>query len=200
MSQNPHVLSQRERIHVDIYQRDSTDSSFVAPYNEGVAFVERLPLALSYAASLEPGDHAILFYDNLVVAAEYFCAYIEEGINRQEATCFIGLSRERYEKLFDQVGVKVSPLENCGYLRHFPIQEFCIEGTRPSKNKAHRNIEDLINTSIESECRGMRFIVLNGSFLDDNSFQAVIEFERWLNTLSSYAMSTICCYDEKSLT
>ncbi len=123
------------RADADFHQRHRIDQDS-EPQKERVTFVERLPQALSYAANLDRGDHAILIYDNLVVAAEYFSAYIEEGINRQESTCFVAPSRLRYEQLLDHAGVEVASLENNGYLRYFAIQDFCMEGTRPSKEMA----------------------------------------------------------------
>lgn len=197
MPTNTHLPAEREQTYVDIHYGDDSGSSFVTPSNE-VAFVERLPLALSYAATLDGGDHAILFYDNLVVAAEYFCAYIEEGIKRQEATCFIGLPRGCYERLFQQVGVKVAQLENCGYLRHFSTQDFYMERERPDKKKARCNIESLLRTNMESDCSGIRFIRIQEPHMEENgSFQDLIELERWLNTLSSHPMSTICAYEAR---
>ena len=169
-------------------------TSSVSPSNI-VAFVEKLPQALSYAANLSRGDHAVLFYDNLVVAAEYFCAYVCEGINRGEATCFIGLPREHYQRLFEQVGVKAVQLENCGYLSHFSIQEFYLDNERPNKNKALLNIEKLLRNSVESEGKGIRLIHIQASPMERGSFLDLIEFEQWLRTLSGYPVSTICAYD-----
>jgi hypothetical protein len=197
MAHNPDGNVRNRRTDADFHQRHRADQD-AEPHKERVAFVERLPQALSYAANLDRGDHAILIYDNLVVAAEYFSAYIEEGINRQESTCFVGPSRERYVQLLDQAGVQVATLENNGYLRYFAFQDFCVEGTRPSKEMALRNIEALVRTSKEKECRGMRFILLSGSSQEgDFPSQSVIEFERWLNTLSAYPMSTLCCYEAR---
>jgi len=196
MSTNPHV-TERNQAYTGAYHGADTNSEFVVPYDQ-VAFVERLPLALSYAASLDHGDHAILFYDSLVVATEYFCAYIDEGIKRHESTWFIGLPRVRYEKLFEQVGVKVAQLENCGYLSHFSIEDFYMEGQKPNKDKARRNIENLLHKNMESDCRGIRFIHVREPYMEhDDSFQDLIELERWLSTLSSYPMSTICAYDAR---
>ena len=166
------------------------------PTREHVAFVERLPQALSYAANLGRGDHAILIYDNLVVAAEYFSAYIEEGVNRQESTCFVGPSRERYEQLLDQAGIQVASLESNGYLRYLALQDFCMEGARLSRKTTVRNIEELVATSKQKECRGMRFILLKRS-VEQGDKPSSIEFERWLNTLSSNPVSMLCCYEAR---
>jgi hypothetical protein len=164
------------------------------------AFLERLPLALSYTASLTHGDHAVLIFDNLVVAAEYFCAHINEGINKQELTCVIGLPRWRYQKLFEQVGVKVAQLENCGYLRHFSLQDFYLADGHPNKNKAQRNIENLLSTTKSSICGGVRFInIQEPPSASGRSFQELIDFEKWLGTLSSYPISMVCCYDARAL-
>jgi hypothetical protein len=197
MLTSPRILTEKDKaIHI-LHQIDSIESSFIKPREE-IAFIERLPLALSYAADLDLGDHAVLFYDNLVVAAEYFSAFIDGGINRQEATCFIGLSRERYEKLFEQIGVKVAQLENCGYLRHFSSEGFHMEDERPNKNKALRKINALLSTTMKSECHGMRFIYVHDSSLEQNaSINDVIEFEQCLNEISTYPVSTMCCYNAR---
>lgn len=198
MCHNPDGNFGNRRADADFHQRHRIDLD-AEPPKERVTFVDRLPQALSYAANLDRGDHAILFYDNLVVAAEYFSAYIEEGINRQESTCFVAPSRLRYEQLLDHAGVEVASLENNGYLRYFAIQDFSMEGSRPSKEMALPNIEKLVRTSKEKECRGIRFILLSeSSEQGESSAQSVIEFERWLNTLSSYPMSTLCCYEARS--
>jgi hypothetical protein len=133
-----------------------------------------------------------------VVAAEYFCAYIDEGIKRQEATCFIGLPHVRYEKLFEQVGVKVAQLENCGYLCHFSIQDFYMEKERLNENIAFLNIENLLRDSNESGCKGIRIIHIQELPMEHNaSLQDVMEFEQWLKTLYNYPVSAICAYDAK---
>ncbi len=197
MCQSPEDHLRNRRTDADFHEINRSDQDF-APHDKRVAFVERLPQALSYAANLDRGDHAILIYDSLAVAAEYFSAYIEEGVNREESTCFVGTSRERYKQLLHHAGIQVASLEDNGYLRYFAIQDFCMEGTRPSKKRALRNIEELVKTSKEKECRGMRFILLSGSIQQgDNPSQYVIEFEQWLNTLSSPSMSTLCCYEAR---
>jgi hypothetical protein len=198
MSTNQHLLAENERSS-EAHHEDDTSRGFVSSNNE-VAFVERLPQALSYAANLRRGDHAILFYDNLVVAAEYFCAYICEGINRAETTCFIGLPREHYQRLFEQVGVRVVQLENCGYLSHFSIQDFYLENQRLNKNKALLNIEKLLRNSKESDGKAIRLIHIQKSLMEgDGPFRDLIEFEHWLKTLSPYPVSMICAYDAKML-
>ena len=198
MCHNPEGNLGNRRADADFHQRHRIDQDST-PHTERVAFIERLPQALSYAANLDRGDHAILVYDNLVVAAEYFSAYIEEGVNRQESTCFVAPSRLRYEQLLDHAGVKIASLENNGYLRYFAFQDFCMDGTRPSKEIALPNIERLVKTSKEKECRALRFIFLSESHEQgEGSAQSVIEFERWLNTLSSYPMSTLCCFEART--
>jgi hypothetical protein len=197
LSPDDHFGNRRTDAYFHRKHRTNLDST---PSKERVAFVDRLPQALSYTANLDRGDHAILVYDNLIVAAEYFSAYIEEGINRQESTCFVGPSRARYEQLLEQAGVEVGQLEDNGYLRYFAIQDFCLEGTRPSRKTALRKIDELIKTSREKECRGMRFILLSELAQEsDTPFDSIVEFERWLNTLSSYPMSTLCCYEARDI-
>jgi len=156
------------------------------------AFIERLPQALSYAANLDVGDHAILFYDNLVVAAEYFSAYIEEGINRHETTCITGLPRDRYEKLFSQLGIKVATLENCGYLRHIEIHGMR-EDHKPFQNKVRQAVESLLRANLERKYQEKRLIILSDWPTDNVSAQELIEFEKWLST-SPYPASVICGY------
>jgi len=199
MLPNSGLLTERRRSYVDVQCRDDPSSGSPTAGTE-VAFVQRLPQALSYAANLDRGDHAVLFYDNLVVAAEYFCAYIDEGIKRQEATCFIGLPHVRYEKLFEQVGVKVAQLENCGYLSHFSIQDFCMEKERLNENMAFLNIKNLLRDSNEPGCKGIRIIHIQELPMEHNaSFQDVMEFEQWLKTLYNYPVSAICAYDAKTV-
>ena len=161
------------------------------------AFIERLPQALSYAANLDVGDHAILFYDNLVVAAEYFCAYIEEGIKRRETTYVTGLPRDRYEKLFIQLGIKVAVLENCGYLRHIEIRN-TPEHRQPIESRLRRTIESLLRANLETEYRGKRFIILHQWPQDHTCAQELVEFEKWLSTIPHPA-SVICCYDARGV-
>jgi hypothetical protein len=148
-------------------------------------------------AELESGAHAILFYDNLVAAAEYLCAFVEEGMRRQQATSFLGLSTERYETLFDQVGINTAILENCGYLRHVPTQESPINEEPRFKARTRLSLETLLKTDIESNCQGTRFILLNEHPLNDIAFRDLMEFERWLNTLKP--ATVLCCYDARQV-
>jgi len=160
------------------------------------AFIQRLPQALSYVAELESGAHAILFYDNLVAAAEYLCAFIEQGMRRQQVTNFLGLSTERYQALFDQVGINTATLENSGYLRHVPTRESLRkEIIRFEKNEM--GTEDILGEDMESNCQGTRFILLNEYPLNGVSFRDLMELERWLNTLSP--ATVLCCYDARQV-
>ena len=161
------------------------------------AFVQNLPQALSYVAELETGSHAILFYDNLAAAAEYICAFVEEGIRRRQSTSFLGLLPERYEALFDQVGIKTAMLENCGYLHHPSIKELTIEDGGQLGKKRQLNLETLLRTNMESECQGTRFILLNEYPLHGTSFRGLMDFERWLNT--GTASTVLCCYDARQV-
>jgi hypothetical protein len=159
--------------------------------------VQKLPQALSYVAELESGSHAILFYDNLVAAAEYLCAFIEEGIRRRQSTSFLGLTHKRYEALFDQVGISTNMLENCGYLHHPSIEEISGENERPVGKKTEINYETLLRTNMESECQGTRFILLNEYPLQTTSFRELMDFERWLNKRAS--ATVLCCYDARQV-
>lgn len=161
------------------------------------AFVQRLPQALSYVSELESGAHAILFYDNLAAAAEYICAFIEEGIRRQQTTVFLGLSKERYETLFDQVGIDTAMLETCGYLRHISNQDSCSKEQVQILKKRHMNLETLLRNDLESNCQGARFVLLNEYPLSDNTFRDLMKFERWLNTLGP--STVLCCYDARQV-
>jgi hypothetical protein len=138
--------------------------------------VERLPYSLNYAANLAPQDCAVLFYDNLVAAAECFCAFIEEGIRRQEVTCFTGLEPKRYSALFEQVGIRVAELENCGYLRNLSTDE--LYGTP------------------ERDLRRARFVHIHGSRTPQNStLLETMEHERKTHRFYSLPTPSICCYD-----
>jgi hypothetical protein len=163
----------------------------------GTAVVDRLPHGLAYVANLEHGDHAALFYDNLVVAAEYFCAYVEEGICRNETTCFIGSSRALYETLFEQVGIKAASLENCGYLTYRPLQDFHLESEQSGSSKLLRSIQDCLSTSLKAGSSGMRFVILTGSLSGHLSGLDLLEFERSIGTCSPYPLSILCCYDAR---
>jgi len=161
------------------------------------AFVQKLPQALSYVTELDAGAHAILFYDNLVAAGEYLCAFIEEGIRRQQTTVFLGLSTERYVTLFDQIGVNVATLENCGYLRHLSTRENPLREESRLEEKQQLNLEVLLRSDIESNCQGARFILLNEYPLCDVSFRELMGFERWLNTRGS--STALCCYNARQV-
>lgn len=167
------------------------------PNTDHSAFIQKLPQALSYVAELESGSHAILFYDNLVAAAEYLCAFVEEGIHRRETTSFIGLTPERYKALFDQVGLSTNMLENCGYLVHPSIEEVYGDNGASAGKKTQINYETLLRTNIECECQGTRFILLNEYPLQSTSFRELMDFERWLNKRSS--TTVLCCYDAKQV-
>ena len=160
------------------------------------AFVERLPFALTYAANLEPRDRAVLFYDNLVVAAEYFCAFIEEGIRRREVTCFTGLEPTRYRRLFEQVGIKVAELENCGYLRNLSTGDFYNEMKQSKGNGSGRNRDDALRTGLHDNVTRIRFVHIQKPRGQQNgSLQDLMENERRAHKLSSFPTTSICCYD-----
>lgn len=163
------------------------------------ALVDRLPYGLEYVANLEHGDHAALFYDNLVVAAEYFCAYIEEGIRRNEATCFIGPSRELYETLFEQVGIKVASLENCGYINYLPLQDPYLEDAERRTGKLQRSIQEYLRTGLKSGLKGLRIINLTTSMWDCVSVQDLLRYEQSIGTRSPSLISIVCCYDTRKL-
>ena len=173
--------------------RDPAETRIVSK----AAFVERLPFTLTYAANLEPRDRAILFYDNLVVAAEYFCAFIEEGIRRQEATYFTGLEPRRYQKLFEQVGIRVAELENCGYLRNLTT-DISTELHQFNGSVFDRKSDDPLLTDLEANPRGVRFVHIQGRRGPQNtSAQELMEKERKAHKLSSFPTTSICCYDAK---
>jgi hypothetical protein len=147
------------------------------------ALVERLPLTLSYAANLEPGDRAVLFYDNLVVAAEYFCAFIEAGIKEQETTCIAGLDPARYRTLFEQVGISVAELENCGYLRNVAAEQFFHNFERSNRNGSVSSVRFI---NIETLVDG-----------PNNALRELIENDRRIHALSRPSTTSICCYDAR---
>ena len=159
------------------------------------AIVDRLPFALSYVASLEPQDRAILFYDNLVVAAEYFCSFIEEGMRRKEVTCLTGLEPTRYQKLFEQVGIKVAELENGGYLRNLSDQDFYREiarGIWPGERA------EVLAPETMRQGGAIRFIHIHEvDSKQHDSFQNLIVAERGLHALSTFPATSICCYDAR---
>jgi len=161
------------------------------------AFVERLPYALSYAANLEPGNHAVLFYDSLVVAAEYFCAFIEEGMKREEPTYFTGLEPTRYRKLFEQVGIRVEQLENCGYLRNLSTQDF--QTLQFDQDRPPRNIDNPFQTSIDEDPHGVRFVHIHNTHqLRNSTLQELIEEERRTHKRNTYSTTSLCCYDSRT--
>jgi len=162
------------------------------------AFVEKLPMVLTYTANLEPPDRAVLFYDNLVAAAEYFCAFIEEGIRRREVTCFTGLEPTRYRSLFEQVGIRVAELENCGYLRNLSTYDFCQEIKQPNDDAPGRDSNDPLRIGLDDNPREPRLIrIHNARDQQNNSLQDMMEEERRVHKLSSYQTTSICCYDAK---
>jgi hypothetical protein len=184
-----------EKPHSEFLRGDETPRS---PTLCEAAFVERLPFALTYAANLEPPDRAVLFYDNLVVAAEYFCAFIEEGIRRKELTCLTGLDHTRYRALFEQVGIRVEELENCGYLRNLPSDDLYDQTEQLNGEGPRRNSDDPLRTSLEDAPKGIRFIhIQKPSDHSVNSLQDLIENERRTHKLFSFPTTSICCYDTK---
>jgi len=170
MSNSPQPPSDR-LLWNDTYEHDTQAAKTLCR----TTVVENLPYALNYAANLAPQDHAVLFYDNLVAATEYFCAFLEEGIRRQEVTCFTGLEPKRYSALFEQVGIRVSELESCGYLRNLSTDEL-----------------------FSHDLRRARFIHVHGSPARQNStLQEIMENERKLHRFYSLPTPSICCYDAK---
>jgi len=156
-----------------------------------VALVDRLPFALDYAASLQLRDHAVLFYDNLVVAAEYLCAFIEEGIRRQETTCFTGLEPERYRGLFEQVGINTRELENCGFLRNLSSEQFYNESEGSHWNG--------VKTAFDRNPHRARFIHIQSptTVHEDDVFRCLMKNEQRTHNLSLLPTTSICCYDAK---
>jgi hypothetical protein len=146
---------------------------------------------------LESGAHAILFYDNLAAAAEYLCAFIEEGTRRKQATVILGLSTERYETLFDQVGIRAATLENSGYLRHIPMEESPRKEQPHLERKTETSLEALLRRDMETNCQVTRFILLNEHPLADISFRDLMQFERWLSTVTP--ATVLCCYDARQV-
>ena len=167
------------------------------------AIIERLPYALAYAANLEPQDHAVLFYDNLVAAGEYFCAFIEEGIKRRELTCLTGLEPTLYRALFEQLGISVAELENCGYLRNFSTDNFYYEIERLYGTGSRGNSEDLLRTDMDcfpTGLPGIRLVHIQRPTNGQNtSLQDLMETERRVHSLSSFPVTSICCYDAKTV-
>ena len=146
--------------------------------------MEKLPLTLSYVANLEPGERAVLFYDNLVAAAEYFSAYIEAGMKRRESTCVTGMDSARYKAVFEQVGISVAELENCGYLSNLSADGLNHNRDYPNDYASQRN--------------GDRFIHVQG--LPDEpklSLRNLLEIDRRVHSLSATPASSICCFDAR---
>jgi len=176
----------------EILAADETLSSTM--FHHG-AMIERLPLALTYAANLESQDSAVLFYDNLVVAAEYFCAFIEEGIRRHEVTYLTGLEPTRYRTMFDQVGIKVEELENCGYLRNLSADSFLLEAEHTEKSQRD---DDPLRTGLEDELAGIRFLHIQNP-PQENWHEHMKELERKVHRFSSFPTTSICCYEARAL-
>jgi len=158
------------------------------------AIVERLPFALNYATRLESGDHAVLFYDNLVAAAEYFCAFVEEGIRRRELTCFTGLEPRLYRGLFEQVGIRVAELENCGYLRNLPPEDNDEVGQTTESGFAGNN-GSRFNNRLVRTANGVQFVHVHGPDQQDGSPRDIMETERGAHNFPSLQTISICCYD-----
>jgi hypothetical protein len=178
-----------------MYDDDVPDSKTLCT----AAFVEELPFALTYTANLEPRDRALLFHDNLVVAAEYLCAFIEEGIGRHEVTCTTGLETSRYHALFEQVGIRVTELENCGYLRNLSTNDWHTEIERSHLNDAGRSSDDPLSIELDDDVQGMRLVHIHNPRNSDQkiSLQGLMEDERKAHKLSSFPTTSICCYDAK---
>ena len=192
MPTNPQTRNEKPL--ADIFLEDETRH---IPTCEG-AFIERLPFALTYAANLEPQDRAVLFYDNLVVAAEYFCAFIEEGIRQGQVTCFTGLEPTRYRRLFEQVGIRTAELENCGYLRNLSTETFYNEAEQLNRGKTDINSDDPLRTGLDYNPTGIRFLHIQESPCQQtNSLQELLENERKAHRLYSIPTTSICCYDAK---
>jgi hypothetical protein len=163
------------------------------------AFAESIPPSLSYAATLKRGDHVVLFYDNLVVAAEYFCAYIEGSVERDHPTCFVGLSRERYNTTFEQGGgIETRRLENTGYLKHMSVKDFCFKEGDFSQDRMQQSIDQFLTVGQESGSKAVSFIIINSSTDGSITIPDVIQCERALAELQQYPMSVMCCYDSKT--
>jgi len=166
--------------------------------NPDVAFVQHLPFALSYVASLEVKDRAVLFYDNLVVAAEYFCAYIEEGIKRRQVTCLTGLESAKYRGLFAQLGINVAELENAGYLRNLTDEDFLREAKWAKEIWCRKNRDVVARGRSKWEWEGVRFIHLHEfDPKQHDSLDNLMLAEVRLHALYGFPATAICCYDAK---
>jgi len=158
------------------------------------SFVEAPPHSLRYASALKRGDHLVLFYDNLVVAAEYISAFVDAAVEREEPTCFVGLSRRQYESMLDQVGIKVGELENGGYLRHMSIGDFYPQHQTFSRDTMLENIEKFLTIAATSGSKAVRFIIMNSPSDLRMSVSTIIERERALENLQQYPMCVMCCF------
>lgn len=192
MAINPQLLPEKP-LRDTTCHHDTSDAMMFCK----VAFIERLPTSLTYTASLQPQDRAVLFYDNLVVAAEYFCAFIEEGVRRQQVTCFTGLDPARYRALFEQVGVSVEELENCGYLRNLSTDDFHTDEEQYNRGVGGRNSHALRDV-VDDNPNGARLIHIHNRRDQHNiRLQDLMESERKAHTPSSFPTTSICCYDAK---
>jgi hypothetical protein len=161
------------------------------------SFVESPPHSLSYVSAFERGDHIVLFYDNLVVAAEYISAFIDAAVEREQPTCFVGLSRTRYETILDQVGLRVNELENAEYLKHIPISDFYHHDLTFSRDRMLESIEKFLTIARTSGSKGVRFIIMNSSSDLRMSVAEIIERERALENLRQYPMCVMCCFPSR---
>ena len=172
---------------------------YVAGTRVSRTFVLQSPFALSYAEDLNAGHHAVLFYDNLVVAGEYLRSYIEEAIVRHQPTCFVGFSHKYYETLFEQVGLDARELERYGYLKHWPIEDFSMKLGLLSNDELLQNVEAFLATMHQCKSKEARFIIFSSSLQERRSPEHFIEFEASLARLRQYPLSVRCCYDSQPL-
>jgi hypothetical protein len=161
------------------------------------SFVEAPPHSLGYVSAFERGDHTLLFYDNLVVAAEYISAFIDSAVEREEPTCFVGLSRTQYETILEQVGIKVNELENADYLKHMPISDFHHHDLTFSRDRMLESIEKFLTIARTSGSKGIRFIIMTSSSDLRISVAEIIERERTLENLRQYPMCVMCCFPSR---
>ena len=115
------------------------------------------------------------------------------SIDVSPATFFVGLLREQYRALLDQVGIKTAELERSGYLGHLSVEEFCLKGGQFSNDLMLQSIEKSIGTSHE----GVRFIIMGSPLEDSITPQELMEFESSLGRFVQYPISVICCYECK---
>jgi len=190
--------ARRGTVRLGVLLVDATDWQMKEPsLIETTSFAQDLPSALSYAANLKEGDHAVLFYDNLVVAAECLSAYIEAAMIKDQITYFVGLPRQQYTTLFEQVGIKVDELENCGYLKHSSIEEFCKKFGLAEDRLLQNMEEPLIH---ESEPKRPHLIVMGRQFPENMTSEGVVDFEEALGKLCEYPVraTIICCYPARN--